>query len=386
MLNIVLNTKNKKVLCIGGGHAATLKCKTLVKNDVELIIVSPEVSTELGTFILKNRIRWIKEEFLGTSQLTEYEVNHGDIVLACTPDKETNSNIQSQARCLGMLAYRADIPGLSDFHFQATIHTDEFKVSISHNQADKHQSILLKNWIVPLLREPEFLPGQVQLVGFGPGAIDLMTLRAYKLIKQADVIFYDDLIGNEILDMCSATKIYVGKRKGQHYKNQDEINLLLLESAQNSNRVLRLKGGDPFIFGRGGEELQFLRKNGIEVKVVPGITSSLSASAEALTPLTHRGVSRRLTFMSAHHVDTELEEIPSEGTLVLYMGASKLEYLSNKLVQLGLDPKLKVALVYNASLEDQEIEILPINQLHETSLKSPLSIIIGEVVEHFNGN
>lgn len=384
MLSIALNTHKQSALCIGGGKAAEIKVKTLLKHGLNITIISPELTAELSQSIFMSHSHWVRDYYTPQMRLEDFNLKPGNIVLACTEDSTINQQIQKQANAHGLLCYRADHPKLSDFQFQAQFEAQDFKISIKHQQSDHKKSIAFKNYLQGLLDAPEFLPGKVYLAGFGPGDPDLMTLKTRKLILDADIIFHDDLIGKEVLEHTSCEKVYVGKRKGQHYKTQDEINELLFKAASQGLKVLRLKGGDPFIFGRGGEEYLFLKERGISVEVIPGISSSLSASASALTPLTHRGVSKRLTFMSAHHVDTELTSIPSEGTLVLYMGASKLEFLSKRLIELGLAPDLGVTLVYNASQPDECIEHWRLDQMFMSQLKSPLSIIIGEVVSHFN--
>lgn len=384
MLSIALNTHKQSALCIGGGKAAEIKVKTLLKHGINITVISPELTAELSQSIFMSHSHWVRDYYTPQMRLDEFHLKPGNIVLACTEDVTLNQHIQNQANSLGLLCYRADIPELSDFQFQAQFEVKDFKVSIKHQDSDHKQSLAFKNYLKGLLDPPEFLPGKVYLAGFGPGDPDLMTLKTRKLILDADIIFHDDLIGKSVLEHTSCQKVYVGKRKGKHYKTQDEINELLFQAASQGLKVLRLKGGDPFIFGRGGEEYLFLQERGIPVEVIPGISSSLSASASALTPLTHRGVSKRLTFMSAHHVDTELTSIPSEGTIVLYMGASKLEFLSKRLIELGLAPDLGVTLVYNASLPDECIEHWRLDEMSMSQLKSPLSIIIGEVVSHFN--
>lgn len=383
MLTLSLNTQDKKALCIGGGRAAEIKIPKLLKHGIQVTLLSAHISPSLQQLVEQGQVQWLARDWQKDDSLQAFGLSPQDLLLLTTGDTRLNSSIQELSQESPCLVYRADIPSLGDFQFQAQLELEESTISIKSKQSNHRQSLYLKNYLEDLLTPIEFPEGKVYLVGFGPGDPELMTLKARKLLLSADIVFYDDLIGSEILHYITGDKVYVGKRKGQHYKTQDTINDLLLKAAQAGKRVVRLKGGDPFIFGRGGEELLHLHSHGIAVEVIPGISSSLAASAGALIPLTHRGVSRRLTFMSAHHVDTELETIPSEGTLVLYMGASKLDFLSQKLIQLGLAPQTGVALVYNASLPDQALEIRALQDIGQSQLKSPMAIIIGDVVNHF---
>lgn len=389
MLDISLNTSGKKVLCVGGGIAAFIKLRTLAQLNLPTQILSEKLCPDLHESLDMWPFCWIQKNWvlpqhnsIGT-QLAEFGLKGGDIVLCCTDREDINQVLQEQCKPLGLLCYRADFPQRGDFQFQAGFEVDDLKVSVRHKASQRKESMRFRDYIQDLVRPLKWDQGQVFLCGFGPGDPDLMTIKARKLLLHADIVFYDDLIGPEVLNHIKCDKVYVGKRKGAHYKKQNEINDLLLNAAKNHLRVLRLKGGDPFIFGRGGEELLHLQDNGVKVSVVPGITASLAASASSMIPLTHRGISRRLTFMSAHHVDTELESIPKEGTLVLYMGASKLEFLSVKLQELGIAGETSVALIYNASQPDEDMEHLTIATLGKSNLKSPLAIIIGEVVNHF---
>ena len=191
--------------------------------------------------------------------------------------------------------------------------------------------------------------GKVYLVGAGPGDPELMTIKAHKLIKEADVVLYDDLIYKNILADINAELVYVGKRKGFEAKTQEEINYLLYENAINGKKVVRLKGGDPFIFGRGGEEFDFLNQAFVECEVVPGITSAIAASAFLKLPLTKRGVSDSVTFLSGHSSDIEKIKVPKEGAIVYYMAGSNLENLAKRLIDCGRDKNQRVVLAKSVS-------------------------------------
>jgi len=223
------------------------------------------------------------------------------------------------------------------------------------------------------------MPAKVYLVGYGPGDPELLTLKGLAVLKQAQIIFHDDLVDTQFLQQFKVPHVYVGKRKGQHSFKQNQINQLLYEAACNYQIVVRLKGGDPFIFGRGGEELSYLKKMGIETHVIPGITAASAAAASAQIPLTHRGIARALTFLPAHHLDSKPLPIPREGTLAIYMGASKLADLKAILSQGGLLPQTPVALIHAASLVHQTIHRTDLENLDKTSLPSPLLVLVGPV-------
>ena len=222
--------------------------------------------------------------------------------------------------------------------------------------------------------------GKVWLVGFGPGDPELLTMKGLKILKKADIIFYDDLLNKEYLLKFKAEKIYVGKRKGRHSHEQDSINQMLYEAACDGKKVVRLKGGDPMLFAHGGEEIEFLRSRSIRVEVVPGVTAALAASAFAKVPLTHRGLATCVTFATGHS-DKNIV-VPNSGTLVYYMGASNLGLIAKKVISKGWKAETPVLLVYNVSGEDQKEFFTTLQEIVDElqTYKTPLIIIIGEVV------
>ena len=233
-------------------------------------------------------------------------------------------------------------------------------------------------------------PGVVYLVGAGPGDPDLLTVRAVQLMQQADVVLHDELIGPEILDRVrrDAERIYVGKTKGRHSLSQDEINTLMLGHARAGRRVLRLKGGDPFVFGRGGEEAEYLRARGIEVIAVPGITAAVGALAAAGIPLTHRDHASAVTFVTGHTRagDPEIDWASlarGDRTLVVYMGLSNAREIAGRLRGAGLDPTTPVAVVQNGTRPDQRVStgtLADLGRLAEAHAgQGPALLVIGDV-------
>ncbi len=222
--------------------------------------------------------------------------------------------------------------------------------------------------------------GKVFLTGSGPGNPELLTLKADKILHKADIIFADDLVPGDHLDKYNTEKVYVGKRKGNHSKAQEEIHELVYQAIQNGKQVARLKGGDPMIFGRAGEEIDYLRQRLVDVEVIPGITSATAAAAEALIPLTHRGRSSSVSFCTGHPEDNIV--VPGSDTLVYYMGASSLNKIVKEVISSGWSAQTPIALVHNASQPDQKIEVSTLGNIlnvNETWY-SPLIVIIGRTI------
>jgi uroporphyrin-III C-methyltransferase len=231
--------------------------------------------------------------------------------------------------------------------------------------------------------------GEVWLVGAGPGDPDLLTIKALKALKAADVVVHDRLIPQAILDMASpgARMIDVGKRKSRHTLPQDDINRLLVALAHEGLRVVRLKGGDPFVFGRGGEELEVLREAGVATHVVPGVTAGFAAAAGAGAPLTHRGLAQAVTFVTGHAAKGEAPDLDWQGlargnaTVVVYMGLSTAGLIAERLIGAGRAPSTPVLVVENASLLDERRLVTDLAGLGEATrdLEGPAILVIGEV-------
>ncbi len=233
--------------------------------------------------------------------------------------------------------------------------------------------------------------GEVYLVGAGPGDPDLLTFRALRLMQRADVVVYDRLVGDDILTLMrrDAERIYVGKLPQQHTMQQEDISQLLVDLALEGKRVLRLKGGDPFIFGRGGEEIEKLAQNDIPFQVVPGVTAAAGCAAYAGIPLTHRDHAQSCMFVTAHGrdgvlgLDWEVLIRPKQ-TVAVYMGLSNLKYLTDEIAKRGVSPDMPAAVIDNGTRENQTVVIGTIGDLAQkvegADLKGPSIIVIGSVV------
>lgn len=232
--------------------------------------------------------------------------------------------------------------------------------------------------------------GKVYLVGAGPNDPDLLTVKALKLIKQADVVVYDRLVNREILELAEKAEklIYVGKRCGQPSLKQEDISQILVDLAESGYMVVRLKGGDPFIFGRGGEEGLLLAQNNIDYEVIPGITAAIGCAAASYIPLTHRALARSVTFVTGQVVSGALpawaQLVSSGQTLVFYMGLEKASEIQDGLLSHGMRDDFPLAVVTHGCSSQQKVHVSSLSCLTSLSeaLKgvSPALIILGEVV------
>ena len=241
------------------------------------------------------------------------------------------------------------------------------------------------------------MTGKVYLVGSGPGGTGLLTKRAREIIDTADVILFDQLPGDDILSSLpeQAKKIDCGKYGGKHTLEQDEIESLMIDSAGKGNVVVRLKGGDPFLFGRGGEELESLRSAGIAVEVVPGISSALAVPASVGIPLTHRKYASQVTIITGHEDPTKGDSAldwqilaKSRGTIVVLMGVANLPMIADALIRNGKDPETPVAVIERGLRKDRRVTVAKLHSVARIAVKNrvraPAVIVIGHVVDLYD--
>ncbi len=265
------------------------------------------------------------------------------------------------------------------------IHSEVSIVAVLKNERDVHSPLLLlsvnkeKERVFSHLKDDlRSSYGSVSIAGFGPGDPELLTVKTQRLIEEADVIFYDDLLDDVFLKQYDAELVYVGKRKGKHSSSQDAINELLYGAVLEGKKVLRLKGGDPLIFGRGGEEYHYLKQRQVDVNIVPGVTSALAAAADAVVPLTSRGTSTSVAFTLGH--DAIYNRLPKADTLVFYMGAAQQKPWAKRLIKEGWPGNTPVVCVRNASLSNQETKRYTLSELlrSEAILPAPSLLIVGQ--------
>jgi uroporphyrin-III C-methyltransferase len=235
--------------------------------------------------------------------------------------------------------------------------------------------------------------GKVYICGAGPGNPDLITKKCWDLLKRCDIILYDRLVGRGILELIPerTPKIYVGRASGDPTTNQLKTNQVMLQYVLEGKNVLRLKGGDPFIFGRGGEEAEFLNENAIDFEIIPGISSAIGSAVYSGIPLTHRQFSSSVAIVTGHEDPTKKEKsvrwdklATAVDTIVILMGVENLESIMRNLIKYGLSKYTKIAVIQNGTLKDQKVIIGNFNDIRkkmdDASIKPPAVIIIGEVV------
>jgi uroporphyrin-III C-methyltransferase/precorrin-2 dehydrogenase/sirohydrochlorin ferrochelatase len=395
-LPVSINISGKKLLIIGAGKVALQKIKSLSRFDASITVIGQEIATELQ----ENPKLCIIQKKYEASDLDGFFM-----VYACTNSRETNEAIRNDCNERDILVNIADRPKTGDFVSPAIFKTEDITVSVGSNGNNPSKSVKIRNLIEehlkiegdeinlkypgykkeihspPLHQEIPNKKGKVVLAGFGPGDPGFLTLKTNQYLEEADLIFHDALLDVSYLDHFPAKKIPVGKRCGQHYKKQEEINKLLLDAALSGARVVRLKGGDPFVFGRGGEELEYLNRHQVDVEVIPGITSAFAAAAQFGIPLTHRAVASSVAFLVGYNLAQR--PFPKANTLVFYMGAKHQCEISKALQEEGWEKSTPVALLSNISNPNSRAVISQLDQLCQQTLleDTPLLIIVGETVK-----
>ncbi|QFT22214.1 Siroheme synthase [Pseudomonas sp. THAF187a] len=436
--------QDRPVLVIGGGEVALRKARLLSDAGARLRVVAPEVRSELqelagsaGIFLRG----YASSDLQGVA-----------LVIAATDDETLNAQVSAEAQALGIPVNVVDAPSLCSVIFPAIVDRSPLIVAVSSGGDAPVLARLIRakieTWIPAsygllanlgkrfrervkqmfpdvqqrrvfwedvfqgpiaesvfagkpeagerLLQErlagaaPRAL-GEVYLVGAGPGDPDLLTFRALRLMQQADVVLYDRLVAPAIIELCrrDAERIYVGKRRADHAVPQEQINQLLIDLARQGKRVLRLKGGDPFIFGRGGEEIEQLAAEDIPFQVVPGITAASGCAAYAGIPLTHRDHAQSVRFVTGHLKDGSSnlpwKDLVAPGqTLVFYMGLVGLPAICEQLIAHGRSGATPAALVQQGTTQNQRVFTGTLDSLPqlvaEHEVHAPTLVIVGEVV------
>ena len=444
---VFLDLKKRRCLLVGGGEVATRKGRMLAKSGAVLRVVAPEISNELRELVAQHNGELILREY----QQGDME---GCVLAVAATDIETlNQQISDEAKQINIPVNVVDTPALCTYITPAIIDRSPLMIAISSggeapvlarlvrakletlipmsygklaqlasrwrdrvkarfndgdsrrkfwekilqgpaaelamngqlDQADKILSDEIAN------EDASLTQGEVYLVGGGPGDPELLTLKALRLMQQADVVLYDRLVSDGVMDLVrrDAERIYVGKRRSEHAMQQENINQLLVDLAKEGKRVLRLKGGDPFIFGRGGEEIELLAQHQIPFQVVPGITAASGCAAYAGIPLTHRDYAQSVRFVTGHLKDDSINKQWPElanptQTLVFYMGLVGLRDICSSLIAHGRAATTPVALIERGTTQQQRVilgdlatiaDIVASQEVH-----APTLFVVGDVV------
>ncbi|MCX7798577.1 MAG: uroporphyrinogen-III C-methyltransferase [Melioribacter sp.] len=400
--------RNPKILLIGGGSVALQKAKVLLENNIDFSIVAEKISDELKNY----QVPYKQKKF------EKKDADNFNIIINATGNKDVSEIIKEIKKERFVLVNTVDVPEECDFYFSSLLIYKNLKIAVSSDGASPTITQIVRDKIKQFLpsklgelaerklyerinskiniektkEETLKLFGKVYIIGCGIGAVDFLTLRAYQALQNIDIAFYDHLIDEEIINLIpkNAKKIYVGKCKGKHSLSQDEINNLLLEFAVKGLRVGRLKNGDPFIFGRGAEEAEFLLKNNIEVEIIPGISSALAAPLSAGIPPTHRVCSSSVSIVTGHLTggifdDSWIELLKRKNhTTIVLMGLTQAENIVNYALNYGVDEKLPVAIVSNAGRKNQKVFTTELKNLISVAKEadSPAVLIFGDVVNY----
>ena len=440
---------NQPVLIIGGGKVAYRRVKLLLEAGANVELVSIELLPELEQLLIINECKYTKRAVREDDVKAIYM-----FIIAATNDFDVNESIHAWSKALYVPVNVVTNQKLCDFIFPGIINRDPMKIAISNSGQSPVLTKLLKEqldqylprdygdlsefigeyrekvsqkfpspkkraefwkavingtvgeafssgrqdeakWLLEqaINNSEEFLStGEVYLIGAGPGDANLLTLRAFRLIQQADVVVYDRLVSDSVLELVKPTaeKIYVGKKRDQHSMQQEDISQLLVNLAKQGKRVARLKGGDPFIFGRGGEEIEILVEHEIFFQIVPGVTAANACSCYAGIPLTHRDYAQSVQFITGQlkngTVDLNWSELIQEGkTLVFYMSLSTIPLIAKKLIEHGMNNDMEIGIIEKGTYKEQRVVTTTLAKVEQTieqkSLVSPSLCIVGRVVK-----
>lgn len=446
-LPVFLNIRERYCLVVGGGEVALRKANLLDRAGGRLLVVAPDVGQALTDLVADNGGEIRRRGF------AEQDLEDAALVIAATDDETLNERVSQLAGQCGLPVNVVDRPALCSFIVPAVIDRSPVVVAISTGGSSPVLTRRLKEQLEISLpgaygrlatllgdfrervkqrigdfgrrtrfwerllqgplsemvfsgREDEArafmehelehadamdVSGEVYLVGAGPGDPDLLTLKALRLMHAADVVLYDRLVSDEILRKVrpDAEKFHVGKRRSEHAVAQEQINEMLVRLAREGKKVLRLKGGDPFIFGRGGEEIEQLAEARIPFQVVPGITAASGCASYAGIPLTHRDHSQSVRFVTGHRKDDRIDlDWPllakTDQTLVIYMGLLGLEHICQQLIAHGMDPETPVALIQQGTTRHQKVLIGSVSSMPDivrrNDVQAPTIVIVGQVV------
>ena len=380
-----LRLLGRPVLVVGGGPVAARRAKGLLDAGARVTVVAPVASAALKELADAGLLTWEPRTYRSE------DVDGVWFVQTATGDSAVDAQVSSDAEAQRVWCVNASDHEASAAWTPAVAEVDDVKIAVNAG-GDPRRAMAVRDAVVTALETGD-LPlrrrrahrGSVALVGGGPGDTGLITVRGRRLLGQADVVVADRLGPRELLNELAPDVriIEVGKTPGHHPVPQAEINRILVEEALAGHRVVRLKGGDPYVLGRGGEEAEYCRQHGVEVEVVSGVTSAISVPAAAGIPVTHRGLAKGFSVVTGHE---ELSEVPARAdhTIVLLMGVGQLRESASALGKAGLPSGTPVGIVENGYLPDQRVTIGTLgsiaDQAEAAGVANPAVIVIGDVV------
>lgn len=383
---LTLRISGRKVVVIGGGHVATRRAHALVDAGADLTVVSPTLTARLTELAETGRITWLARRY------ETHDLDGAWLVQTATADPATDDRVASEAEVRQIWCLKGGDPADASAWMPAVARVDDVLISVSGG-GDAGRASSLRDGVAAVLQAGE-LPlrhrthhpdGYVALVGGGPGDADLLTVRGRRLLAQADVVVVDRLAPTgPLAELAPDVEVIdVGKMPDHHPIPQDEINKILIDRAQQGKIVVRLKGGDPYVFGRGGEERLACEEAGIPVEIVPGVTSAISVPAAAGIPVTHRGVARGFSVLTGHE---SIGDFPTDRshTLVLLMGVSRLRQTAEEFIAAGHDPETPVAVVESGWSDHQRVTVGTLATIADAAAaagaRPPAVTVVGDVV------
>jgi uroporphyrin-III C-methyltransferase / precorrin-2 dehydrogenase / sirohydrochlorin ferrochelatase len=380
-----LRLLGRPVLVVGGGPVAARRAKGLLDAGAQVTVVAPVASPALQDMADAGLLTWEQRTY------RPEDVDGVWFVQTATGDSAVDAQVSADAEALRIWCVNASDHEASAAWTPAVAEVDDVKIAVNAG-GDPRRAMAVRDAVATALETGD-LPlrrrrahrGSVALVGGGPGDTGLITVRGRRLLGQADVVVADRLGPRELLNELApdVRVIEVGKTPGHHPVPQAEINRILAEEALKGHRVVRLKGGDPYVLGRGGEEAEYCRQHGVEVEVVSGVTSAISVPAAAGIPVTHRGLAKGFSVVTGHE---ELSEVPArpDHTIVLLMGVGQLRESASALGKAGMPGDTPVGIVENGYLPDQRVTIGTLgsiaDQAEAAGVANPAVIVIGDVV------
>ncbi|MCW2748526.1 MAG: cobA [Nocardioidaceae bacterium] len=383
---LTLRINGRKVVVVGGGHVAARRALGLRDAGALVTVVSPDLTNELSVAVADGSVAHLARGY------EPGDLEGAWLVQTATHNAAVDDAVMVEAESRQIWCMKGGDPDGSHAWVPAVARTDDIIVAVNAGRDSRRAgrirdaiSTALATGALPLRRTRVQVIGSVALVGGGPGTADLITTRGRRLLAQADVVVIDRLAPQDVLEDLDddVLVVNVGKRPGHHPIPQREINDLLVSHASAGKFVVRLKGGDPYVFGRGGEEAEFCRAAGLDVEVVPGVTSAIAVPAAVGIPVTHRGLARGFSVLTGHE-DIGAIQIDRDHTLVLLMGVSMLEKSCARLLESGRNGDTPVAVIESGMLPEQRVIVGTLSnivaQVTAAGVEPPAVTVVGDVV------